>query len=107
MAQTWLTTVDNPYNPFVQFDEWFAFDEQKGYQTCEYIARIAKVSHELSEEEYEDVIEDAINEIISFNVLGIYQKVSNENFETMKDRPLTTENKEALDLLNKEDDQKD
>jgi hypothetical protein len=30
----WLTTVDNPYNPFLQWDDWYAFDMMKGYDTC-------------------------------------------------------------------------
>jgi hypothetical protein len=71
-----LTTLDNPYDPFKQFDEWYAFDESMGYHTCSYVARIAKTSNELSEEDESLAIEQAINEIISLNVLGIYKKVS-------------------------------
>ena len=70
-----LTTVDNPYNPFTNFDEWKAFDEAKGYNTCAYLARIAPTSDELSEVDEARVISDAIDEIIKFNVLGIYKKV--------------------------------
>ena len=36
-----ITTIDNPYNPFTQFDEWYAFDEGKGYCTSGYLARIS------------------------------------------------------------------
>lgn len=36
-----LTTIDNPYNPHTNFDEWFAFDVSHGYNTCAYIARMA------------------------------------------------------------------
>jgi hypothetical protein len=71
-----LTTLDNPYDPFKQFDEWYAFDESMGYHTCSYVARIAKTSDELSEEDESLAIEQAIDEIISLNVLGIYKKVS-------------------------------
>ena len=42
-----LTTIDNPFNPFDQFDEWFAYDVSKGYHTCSYLARIAKTSDEI------------------------------------------------------------
>lgn len=100
MATAMLTTVDNPYNPFIQFDEWRAFDEAKGYYTCEYLARIAKTSHELSDADYDLAVEEAINEIIYFNVLGIYQKVTKETFDEMKERSLTSEQLEALKLLN-------
>ena len=43
-----LTTFDNPYDPFDDFTSWFLFDVQKGYNSCAYLARIAKISDELS-----------------------------------------------------------
>lgn len=70
-----LTTIDNPYDPFTQFDEWYAFDEQKGYHTCSYLARIAKTSNDLSESEQAFAINIAIDEICRLNILGIYRKV--------------------------------
>lgn len=75
-----LTTIDNPYNPFTQFDEWNAFDQSKGYHTCAYLGRIAKTSHELSEDEETREIDAAIDAILKLNVLGIYRKVSREDF---------------------------
>lgn len=100
MSKSMLTTVDNPYNPFTQFNDWKAFDDEKGYHTCEYLARIAKTSDELSDQENDDIMESAINEIIDFNLLGIYQKVTIESFDSMKKKPLTEENIESLKLLN-------
>lgn len=94
-----LTTVDNPYNPFTQFDEWFAYDQNMGYNTCSYLSRIATTSDDISDEDNAIAINDAINEIIYYNVLGIYQKVSKENFEEMKARPLSSEQKESLKML--------
>ena len=76
MLVSMLTTLDNPYDPFEQFDEWYAFDESMGYHTCSYMARIAKTSNELSEEDESLAIEQAIDEIVKLNVLGIYKKVS-------------------------------
>ena len=70
-----LTTIDNPFNPFDQFDEWFAYDVSKGYHTCSYLARIAKTSDELSPQDEDLAIEQAIDEIVRLNVLGIYRKV--------------------------------
>ena len=75
MKAIMLTTIDNPFDPFTQFDEWKAFDEQKGYFTCAYLARIVKASDELSEADEDLAIEQAIDEIVRLNVLGIYRKV--------------------------------
>lgn len=76
MSQSMLTTIDNPFDPFTQFDEWKAYDESHGYYTCAYLARIAKSSEELSEEDEAIAIESAIDEIIQYNILGIYKKVT-------------------------------
>lgn len=73
-----LTTADNPFNPFTQFDEWQKFDESKGYYTCAYLARIVKTSDELSETDEALAIRQAIDEIVRLNVLGIYKKVIGE-----------------------------
>lgn len=81
MDEVMLTTIDNPYNPFTQFDEWLAFDESKGYYTCEYLARIARSSDELSPEDEALAINAAIDEIVELNVLGIYKKVSRKDFK--------------------------
>ena len=70
-----LTTSDNPFNPFDDFDSWFAFDSSRNYNSCSYLARIAKTSDELSEVDNELAIEKAINEIIEFNLTGNYVKV--------------------------------
>ena len=77
MKEIMLTTIDNPFDPFSQFDEWKSFDEGKGYFTCSYLARIAKVSDELSETDEALEIERAIDEIVKINVLGIYCKAVN------------------------------
>ena len=56
-----LTTTDNPFDPFTQFDKWFAFDEAKGYHSCSYLARIARTSDEFSAEDQQREIERAQN----------------------------------------------
>ena len=44
-----LTTTDNPYDPFDQYDQWYNFDTTAGYCTDSYIARVMKSSSELPE----------------------------------------------------------
>lgn len=85
MAHAMLTTTDNPFNPFTQFDDWYAFDEAMGYHSCAYLARIAKTSDELSQQDEENAIESAIDEIVSLNVLGIYKKVLKDNSDLSKE----------------------
>lgn len=70
-----ITTVDNPYNPFEQFDKWFLFDEEKGYHTTSYLGRIARTSDQLSDEENAKEVERAIDEIIKNDFLNIYKKI--------------------------------
>ena len=71
-----LTTIDNPFDPFDQFVQWFLFDVEKGYNSCSYLARIAQTTEEMSEQEYNREIERAIDEIVMINPLGIYKKVT-------------------------------
>ena len=78
MATTMLTTVDNPWNPVTHYDEWFAFDSRAGYNTPAFLARIVKTSNDLSQADHELAIENAIDEIVRENVLGLYRKVSSE-----------------------------
>lgn len=71
-----LTTIDNPYNPWTQYDDWFAWDAQAGYHTPGFLARIVRYSDELSDEDQSLAIEQAIDEIVEENVLGIYKRVA-------------------------------
>ena len=35
-----ITTLDNPFNPFTDFKQWYSYDIQMGYNTCERLASI-------------------------------------------------------------------
>lgn len=78
-----LTTFDNPFNPFTQFDEWFEYDRKLGYNTPSFLARIAKISDELSDTDISFAIQNAIDEIVSENVSGMWRKVSRESFKNV------------------------
>lgn len=73
-----LTTIDNPFNPFTEFDKWYSWDVSHGYNSCSYLMRIAKTSDSLSDELNADEIERAIDEIVDVNINGRYMKF-NEN----------------------------
>ena len=70
-----LTTIDNPYNPFTHWEEWLQFDRAHKHNTCEYLARIATTSIDLTEEENSKFINLAMDEIVELNPLGIYKIV--------------------------------
>jgi hypothetical protein len=71
-----LTTIDNPYDPFTQWDEWFDWDQAAGYYTPAYLARVVMTSDQLSDADQEQAIQDAIDEIVSENTAGVYKKVT-------------------------------
>ena len=74
-----LTTIDNPYDPFTDFEHWFLFDVENGYDSCSLVGRIAKTSDEFTDEENFKEIERAIDSIINnIDVQGIYIKVKRE-----------------------------
>ena len=70
-----LTTIDNPYDYFTQFNDWFLFDIEKGYNSCSRLARIARISDQMTDEETNLEIERAIDEIIKYDFMNIYKKV--------------------------------
>ena len=78
-----LTTFDNPFDPFTQFDSWFLFDIEKGYNSCSRLARITKLSDDLTEKEVDEEIERAIDEIIKYDFMNIYKKVK-RNSDTVE-----------------------
>jgi hypothetical protein len=79
-----ITTDDNPYDPFRQFDHWFLYDCEKGYYTCSYLGRIARLADAMSEDEKNAELERAIDEIIAYDFLGIYKKVRRNDYKTAK-----------------------
>ena len=77
-----LTTIDNPFDPFDQFDSWYRFDMDKGYCSCSYLARIARTSDQFTDQENNQEIERAIDEIIKYDFMNIYKKVKRERKNT-------------------------
>ena len=74
-----LTTFDNPFDPFEQFTSWLLFDNEKGYNTSGKLARVAHLSDDMTQQEENEEIERAIDEIIQYDFLNIYKKVRNKS----------------------------
>lgn len=70
-----LTTIDNPYNPFDEFDRWLQFDTSKGHNTCALLARVSTSSNELSDFDESNEIENAMNDIIMYDPSQKFKKI--------------------------------
>ena len=69
MARTMLSTSDNPYNPFTQYDLWSSYDEAVcGYYTSSFLARLTALSPDFSRVEMDAAIEDAVDDAINTNI---------------------------------------
>ena len=71
-----LTTVDNPYNPFEQFTLWYLFDKEKGYNTCERLARLANITSDMSQKEIDEETNRAMDKLIEIDFLNIFKRIS-------------------------------
>ena len=84
-----LTTKDNKFNPFTQYDQWKHFDEkERHYNTEAYVARVVAelafqvrniLFGEVSDSELDSLRNQAYNDIIRYNNeigFDIYTKIS-------------------------------
>ena len=71
-----LSTIDNPFNPFEDYSSWLMFDKEKGYDSAERLMRIAKITDDMTQKEENEEIERAIDEIIKYDILNVYIKIS-------------------------------
>ena len=69
--ETLLTTKDNPWNTFTNWDEWLRYDIEKGYYTCEKIDRLTPISDVLPPTINNEMLDDAMNQLVK---LGAYNK---------------------------------
>lgn len=72
-----LSTEDNPFNPYTEWEQWYAYDSSAGYHTPAYLARVVVTSDELSDADQSLAIQQGIDEIIEYNLTGKYIKVYN------------------------------
>lgn len=68
-----ITTIDNPFNPFEDFASWYDFDMEKGYCSCERVARLAKTTDDMTELEIEEETERATRRLVEIDPLDIYK----------------------------------
>ena len=74
-SQCLLTTFDNPFDPFEDFNSWWLFDTEKGYDSCSRLDRIVNITEDMTQKEIDDETERAIDEIIKYDFMNVYKKV--------------------------------
>ena len=79
MRRATITTTDNPFNPFEDFNSWFMFDIEKGYYTSNKLGRLTHLRDDMTELEENEEVERAIDELISVDPLDIYVKIVDED----------------------------
>ena len=75
-----LTSFDNPFNPFTQFDAWYKYDLILGHDCCGLLARTANTSNVQSQELQDQDVLRAIDEIVS-NFPEIFKKVTRNDYQ--------------------------
>lgn len=73
-----LTTVDNPHNPKEDYGKWKLWDEDNGYNTESYIARLLDMEDEFDIEDdvkLSGLTDKVIRDILDNDVLGVYALV--------------------------------
>ena len=73
-----ITTIDNPFDPFDDFRNWFLYDTEKGYYTSSKLARLANVKEDMSSIEELAETERAIDRLIEIDPLNIYKKITRD-----------------------------
>ena len=82
IIETFVTTYDNPFDPFTDFNEWNSYDIQLGYNTCALIDRVYNAfveSKEIDEVESEIQRVEAMKRIVSL-MPNVYKLIVKETF---------------------------
>lgn len=70
-----ITTIDNPYDPFDDFEHWLLFDKEKGYNTSDKLGRLTNLKNDMSSVEENIEVEKGIDKLIEIDPLSIYEKI--------------------------------
>ena len=82
IVETFITTYDNPFDPFTNFGEWCSYDCQLGYNTCQLIDRVYNAfieTNEIDEVESELLRVESMKRIVSL-MPNVYRIIKKETF---------------------------
>ena len=85
-----LTTVDNPYDPFTDYDNWNRFDTEHGHYSNSMLARIANFTEDMTDEEEQTEVKRAIDQIIKYDPFNKF------TFKTLVENPRDSEYKTVI-----------
>ena len=80
VKDTMLTTFDNPFNPFKDFEAWWKEDIRLGHDCCGILAEEANINDVSGDEVKEIEIDRAMNEIVK-RFPFIYRIVTPQNYQ--------------------------
>lgn len=83
VKEAMLSTIDNEWNPFDNFSEWYSRDlvlarQQNRRSCCGYLAIIAACSDDVSDNEFNQIMNDAIDEIVELDLSGTFIKITRD-----------------------------
>lgn len=85
ITEYWVTSSDNPYDPFTEWDKWYEADRQLGYNLPGYVARdpdVALLPSDAPPAVLQRALESSIDAICRFQLTGregvVFKKVTRE-----------------------------
>lgn len=79
MSEYMLSTIDNPFNPFVNYEDWKVFDRDYKHYCNEVLAQNCFVSDAFSDKQQDAEIDAAIEKVLSNPLYaGIYIRVTKD-----------------------------
>jgi len=70
-----LSTIDNPFHPIYDEDNWRRFDEDHGYYSDQYVDRIYSWDTDLTDAENQRFVNHAIDDICRLDLTGKYIRI--------------------------------
>jgi hypothetical protein len=77
-----ITTFDNPYNPFDEFNLWLMFDKEKGYNSCERMMRLANITEDMTQIEIDAECDRAMDRLIELDFTNTFPRFFRDSDET-------------------------
>lgn len=75
-----LTTFDNPFNPFTDFEIWWKFDLLLGHDCCGLLARTSRTSEIFGDDVNDKLINEAMDQIVERDPF-LYKKVKRSDYQ--------------------------